>query len=52
MSKKTDYLIVGENPGSKLDDARALNVPELDEAAFIKLLGAAPAGAPEPFTLS
>ncbi len=46
VSKKTDYLIVGESPGSKLDDARALNIPELDEAAFVKLLGGTPKAAP------
>lgn len=41
VSRKTDYLIVGENPGSKLDDARALGVAELDEEAFLKLLAPA-----------
>jgi DNA ligase (NAD+) len=38
VSKKTDFLIVGEGPGSKLEDARALGVAELDEAAFLKLV--------------
>jgi DNA ligase (NAD+) len=39
VSKKTGYLIVGADPGSKLDKARKLGVPILDEAAFLKLLG-------------
>lgn len=40
ISKKTDYVIVGESPGSKLDKARELGVSILDEAAFKKLIGA------------
>ena len=42
VSKKTSYLIVGENPGSKYDKAVELGVPILDEAAFVKLLGKMP----------
>ncbi len=38
VSRKTDYVLAGENAGSKLDTARSLNVPILDEAAFQKLL--------------
>ena len=38
VSKKTDYLVVGEDPGSKLDKARELNVHILDEMAFQKLI--------------
>jgi len=38
VSKKTDYLIVGEDAGSKLDKARALGVKTLTEAEFAKML--------------
>jgi DNA ligase (NAD+) len=39
VSKKTSYLVLGENPGSKLDKARQLNVSILDEAGLRKLDG-------------
>ena len=38
VSKKTSYLVVGEAPGSKLEKARELGVPILDEAALRKLV--------------
>jgi DNA ligase (NAD+) len=38
VSKKTSYVVVGENPGSKLAKAEQLGVPLLDEAAFRTLL--------------
>jgi DNA ligase (NAD+) len=38
VSAKTDYLVVGENPGSKLNKARELGVKVLDESAFMQLL--------------
>ncbi len=41
VSKKTDYVVVGEDPGSKADDARRLKVPVLDEAQFLTLVGRA-----------
>ncbi|MDE2060009.1 MAG: NAD-dependent DNA ligase LigA [candidate division NC10 bacterium] len=37
VSSKTDYAVVGKDPGSKFDDAKRLGVPTLDEAAFKKL---------------
>ena len=39
VSKKTSYVVVGENPGSKGADAKRLGVATLDEAEFLKLLG-------------
>jgi DNA ligase (NAD+) len=39
VSKKTSYLVLGENPGSKLDKARELGVPILDEAGLRRLTG-------------
>jgi len=39
VSKKTDYVIVGDEPGSKADKARELEVTMLDEKEFLKLLG-------------
>jgi DNA ligase (NAD+) len=41
VSKKTDYLVAGEEAGSKLDNARKLGVKILDEQEFVKLLGGA-----------
>lgn len=43
VSKKTDYVVVGENAGSKADKAEQLGVPTLDEAAFKLLLEGGPA---------
>jgi DNA ligase (NAD+) len=39
VSKKTSYLVMGENAGSKLDKARKLGVPILDEDGILKLVG-------------
>ncbi|MFW5687998.1 MAG: NAD-dependent DNA ligase LigA [Spirochaetota bacterium] len=47
VSGETDYLVVGENPGSKLDDARKHDVPSIDEEQFKRLLaGKRPEGNP------
>jgi DNA ligase (NAD+) len=39
VSKKTSYLVLGENPGSKADKAQALGVKIVDEAELRKLAG-------------
>ena len=39
VSKKTDYVVVGQDPGSKLDKAKELGVECLDETQFKELLG-------------
>ena len=39
VSKKTSYVVVGNNPGSKLTKAESLGVPTLTEAEFLKLVG-------------
>ncbi|UFN45872.1 NAD-dependent DNA ligase LigA [Nocardioides okcheonensis] len=42
VSKKTDYVVVGDNAGSKADKAEQLGVPVLDEAQFVRLLEGGP----------
>ena len=43
VSKKTSFVVVGRDPGSKLAKAEALGVPVLDEAGFLAVLeGRAP----------
>ena len=39
VSKKTDYVVVGEEPGSKADKAKELGITMLDEGGFLRLLG-------------
>ncbi len=43
VSKKTDFVVVGDNAGSKADKAEQLGVPTLDEEGFRSLLEAGPA---------
>lgn len=38
MSSKTDYLVIGENPGSKLAQAQKLGINKLDEQQLLQLL--------------
>ncbi|PWR12933.1 DNA ligase (NAD(+)) LigA [Micromonospora acroterricola] len=42
VSKKTSFVVVGDNPGSKADKAASLKVPVLDEDGFRVLLDAGP----------
>lgn len=42
VSKKTDFVVVGDSPGSKADKAEQLGVPILDEAGFKKLIEEGP----------
>ncbi len=44
VSKKTDYVVVGENAGTKAEKAEQLGVPVLDETAFTVLLEHGPNG--------
>ena len=39
VSKKTDYVLAGENPGSKLAKAEKYETEILDEAGLLALLG-------------
>ena len=45
VSKKTAFVIVGDNPGSKYDKALALRVPVLNEESFAVLLAEGPEAA-------
>jgi DNA ligase (NAD+) len=39
VSKKTDFVIVGKEPGSKLADAQKLGVRTINEEQFRKMIG-------------
>ncbi len=41
VSRKTDYVLAGENPGSKYQKAQQLGVPIISEADFLQMVGAA-----------
>ena len=44
VSMKTDYVVIGDNAGSKADKAEQLGVPMLDEEGFVRLLAEGPPG--------
>ena len=39
VSKNTDYLVLGENPGSKFEKAKSLNTKIINEEELKKLAG-------------
>jgi DNA ligase (NAD+) len=39
VSKKTDFLLAGEDAGSKLSKAQALGVPVIDESTLLEMIG-------------
>ena len=47
VSKKTSFVVVGDNPGSKYDKAMQLKVPVLNEDGFVVLVEQGPDAAAE-----
>ena len=39
VSKATDYVVAGDNPGSKYEEAHRLGVPVLTEGEFLRMIG-------------
>jgi DNA ligase (NAD+) len=39
VSKKTDFVLAGENAGSKLEKAKKLGVEVIDEKQFVEMIG-------------
>lgn len=44
VSRRTDYLVVGADPGGKLDDALRLGVRRIDERGLLRLVRSTPTG--------
>jgi DNA ligase (NAD+) len=38
VSKKTDFVVVGENPGSKYDEAKKLGIKILSEEELLRII--------------
>ena len=41
VSRNTDYVVVGENPGSKYEKAKKLGIKIINEEEFLKMIGEA-----------
>jgi DNA ligase (NAD+) len=44
VTRKTDYLVIGKSPGGKLDRAKSMDVPVIEEEAFCEMFRDVPAG--------